>query len=259
MELELHLLDYLIGKDDVRGALAELLERQPTIIRLIPALLAIREMEVTLLTGSIGDANPHKTFSFKERRTLSQEEIEQACEFAAQCGLLELFRNKTIRSVTDYVLGIEVGLDSNGRKNRSGTSMERLVEQLISGICEANNLRYLRQATAATIQSKWGIHVSVDKSSRDFDFAINAEGLLYLIETNYYGGGGSKLKATAGEYQTLYNFLSADGHKLVWITDGLGWRTALRPLEEAFNEIDYILNLKMSMSGILEEILAGKL
>jgi type II restriction enzyme len=259
MELELHMLNYLIGKSDVRAALAELLQREPRIVRLIPLLLAVRETNIKLLAGSIHEANPYKTFNFAMRAQLSDEEIEQVCEFASQTGLLELFRNKRLKSVPDYVLGIEVGLDSNGRKNRSGTSMEKLVQELVAAISNINDLQFLRQATAKTIREKWGISVKVDKARRDFDFAINARGNLYLIETNYYGGSGSKLKSTAGEYRTLHNFIASDGHKLIWITDGQGWKRTTRPLREAFDEIDYILNLKMVMSGILEEILSGKL
>ena len=101
----------------------------------------------------------------------------------------------------------------------------------------------------------WGIKVKVDKSSRSFDFAIRNGQSLYVIETNFYGGGGSKLKATAGEYKSLYEFLSAQNIHFIWITDGLGWKTTLRPLEEAFNQIDYTFNLNMIKSGLLEEVI----
>ena len=108
---------------------------------------------------------------------------------------------------------------------------------------------------ASEIKRSWGIDVQVDKSSRRFDFAVRKEQSLYIIETNFYGGGGSKLKATAGEYKSLFDFLSAQSIKFIWITDGLGWKTTLRPLEEAFNHIEYTLNLKMVASGLFEEII----
>ena len=37
-------------------------------------------------------------------------------------GLLKIFKDKTVKNIVDYTIGIEVGLDSNGRKNRGGNS-----------------------------------------------------------------------------------------------------------------------------------------
>lgn len=186
---------------------------------------------------------------------MSDEGIDKAYRFADNTGILRLFRKKTIKNVWDYVIGVEVGLDSNGRKNRGGTMMERIVEGLLKAICERNHLDYMTQATAVTVKAKWGINLRVDKSTRRFDFAIRHNNKLCLIETNYYGGVGSKLKATAGEYKALYDFLSADGHKFIWITDGAGWESTLKPLEETFNHIDYTLNLNMVCRGVLERLI----
>jgi len=137
--------------------------------------------------------------------------------------------------------------------------MERVVEVYIKGICKARGFSYMTQATSQRVLAKWGVKLSVDKSKRRFDFGVYNGKKLYLIEANYYGGGGSKLKSTAGEYKSLYDFLARDGHKFVWITDGIGWQSTSRPLEETFNHIEYLLNLKMITKGILEEIIANNL
>jgi len=100
--------------------------------------------------------------------------------------------------------------------------METIVETLLSYICQNNQLSFISQATSQRIQMKWGINFQVDKSERRFDFAVKNEDVLYLIETNFYGGSGSKLKATAGDYKALFNVISSQGHKFIWITDGLG-------------------------------------
>lgn len=174
-------------------------------------------------------------------------------------GIFDLFKNKSIKNLVDYVFGVEVGLDSNGRKNRTGTAMENIIELFIKNICNKYGYKYMVQATPTRIKSDWGYDVTVDKSERRFDFAVNAGNTLFLIETNFYGGGGSKLKATAGEYKTLYDVASRDGHEFIWITDGTGWHTASRPLNETFNHNKYILNLKMIELGVLEEIVAGRI
>lgn len=167
-------------------------------------------------------------------------------------------QNKQVKNLVDYVMGVEVGLDSNGRKNRSGTAMENLVEAYIKDLCKNYNYDYMSQAMPKAIKEKWNLEVKVDKANRRFDFAIKTDKKLFLVETNYYGGGGSKLKATAGEYKTLQDLITSDGHELIWITDGLGWTTASKPLKETFEHNSYLLNLTMIQDGILEDILTEK-
>ena len=120
-----------------------------------------------------------------------------------------------------------------------------------------NSYCYLSQATAQKINTFLGYKVSVDKAERSFDFAIDNGCKLYLIETNYYSGGGSKLKSVAGEFTTLFNFLKQETPEIefIWITDGKGWKTAKKPLKESFDKLDYILNLDMVQNGILEDII----
>ena len=261
LEMDLNTLNYLVGKDNVENEFKVLLTRYPSLIRLIPILLACRERKFKILTDFASGDLRYEEFSFdRTNQSLKiDEDIEKACRFARETGLLDLFKTKRIRSVPDYVLGVEVGLDSNGRKNRSGTTMENIVAGILNPICKENNFGFMEQATPDKVRNEWGIKVPVDKTSRRFDFAVKHDDRLYLVEANYYGGGGSKLKATAGEYKSLYDFLSLEGHRLIWITDGLGWKSTLRSLQEAFNHLDHVLNLKMVTMGVLECILRHNL
>lgn len=254
-EIDLNTLNYLVGKENIEEEFKSLLSRQPSIARLIPILLACRETDFKILTDFAGGNLQYENFSFDLSSPLTKQDVDKFCRFMSKTKLLDLFRSRRLKSVPDYVLGVEVGLDSNGRKNRGGTSMENIVESLLTPICNTHNLSLMKQATSEKVREQWGIDLQVDKSSRRFDFAVKRKNTLILIETNYYSGGGSKLKATAGEYKSLYNFLVAQGHLFIWITDGLGWQSTLRPLEETFNHIDYTLNLKMVLVGILEHIL----
>jgi type II restriction enzyme len=111
------------------------------------------------------------------------------------------------------------------------------------------------QATAKKIENKWGINVKVDKSSRIIDFAINNNGKLYFIEVNFYGGGGSKLKSTATEYIRMNEYWNNQGVEFIWITDGAGWKSTLKPLREYFDKANYLLNLEMLRNGLLKKIL----
>lgn len=259
LEIDLNIMNYLIGKHEIEKEFSYLLKKHPQIIRLVPVLLACRENNFKILTDlSIGNLKC-EDFSFKVKKELSDAEISKAAHFAHETGLLKIFKDKTIKNVVDYTVGIEVGLDSNGRKNRGGTAMEKVVETYIKGICKMHDFRYIRQANSEKVRSEWGLKLSIDKSSRRFDFAVYNGKKLYLIEANYYGGGGSKLKATAGEYKALYDFVSKDGHKFIWVTDGIGWKTTSRPLEETFNHIEYLLNLRMLTEGLLEDIIVNNL
>jgi len=259
IEIDLNTLNYLVGKEDIECAFKTLLKRNGRLARLIPILLACRKDDYSILTSYADGHFIFEKFNFENKAKLTNDEIEKAYRFSLNTGLLDIFKNKNIKNVLDYVIGVEVGLDSNGRKNRGGTTMERIVEELAKPICEKNDIAFMTQATATSIKNEWGLELRVDKSSRRFDMAFMKARKLCLLETNYYGGGGSKLKATAGEYKSLYDFLSADGHSFVWVTDGVGWSSTLRPLEETFRHIDYTLNLNMVSRGILESILINEL
>lgn len=259
IEVNLNILNFLIGKDNPEEELHYLIQEYPKLASTIPILLACRESNFKILTSYLQGDLIYENFNFSKINQLHEDEIHKIIELVQKTGILELFKNKIIKSVPDYVLGIEVGLDSNGRKNRSGTTMETMVEVHLKKICQDHNLLIMIQATSLKLAQQWGVQIKMDKSTRRFDFAIKNENTLYLIETNFYGGGGSKLKATAGEYKGLFYFISLQGHKFIWITDGLGWKTALRSLEETFNYIDYTFNLNMVAAGLLTEVILQKL
>lgn len=248
VETSLNLLNTLIGKENIEEEAKLLLTEYPKITGVIPALLALREKKIGLLTDI-------KNFQTKEFNFSKGISVNDAVLFLKRSGFLDLISDRSIKSIPDYFIGVEVGLDTNGRKNRSGTAMETLIEFFVSDICKRNNWEYIPQATADKIKSKWGKNITVKKSSKRIDFAINTPNKLYLIETNFYGGGGSKLKSTAGEYADIYHQWTNDGHQFIWITDGLGWKSTTRPLRDTFNSTDYILNIDMVQKGVLEELL----
>ena len=248
VETSLNLLNTLIGKKNIEVVAKNLLKEYPKVIAVIPSLLAYRERKVKLLSNI-------KNFETTEYDFSKPIDLDKAVMFLKESGFLKLVSDKTIKSIPDYFIGVEVGLDSNGRKNRSGTSMEDIAEFFIKDICKQKGYDYISQATADKIKQKWNKDITVTKSSKRIDFAVNTPNKLYLIETNFYGGGGSKLKSTAGEYAEIYHQWTNDGHQFIWITDGLGWKSTQRPLRDTFNKIDYIINLDMIQKGVLEWLL----
>lgn len=252
LEIVLNKLNYLLGKEDLKSEFERLYKDSPDIIKALPILLAVRENRLEIFDLESGDSQFFDFEDLEEEKDVS----EKYFEFIEKSGLVNLFKKDGIKNLVDYVLGVEVGLDSNGRKNRGGTLMERITEKHISDFCEKKGLKYMPQARAKTIKAEWGVKVEVDKSERSFDFAIfNPENKkIKLVEVNFYNGGGSKLKAVCGEFKSLYRELEEQDIDFIWITDGLGWHTAKKPLEETYNHNDYVFNLDMIEKGALNEL-----
>lgn len=259
IEVSLNILNYLIGKEDFDTEFKELIKEHPQIVSVIPSLV-VRDggnsKKFKILVDFKNKKLVYEDFDFTKKQH-TDEDIERYLMFVKETRIKELIQNKHVKNLTDYMIGVEAGLSSNGRKNRGGKSMEYIVEAFVADIAKRNGYQYLREANAQKIKDEFRIKVPVDKSSRRYDFAIKANGELYLIETNFYGGGGTKLKSTAGEYQGLNNTLKKDGFNLIWITDGNGWKTTRRPLREAFSNNDYVLSLSLLENGALDEILAS--
>lgn len=254
-ELELNTLNYLIGKKDIYNEAMMLFTKQPDLLKAIPSLIASRD---TILDILIIDDSDEMSFEQLNFSKIAKDRIVDYVDFVDQAGLLNFLQNKANRSLVDYVYGVEAGLDSNARKNRSGTTMEGILERHVTKIAKEQGLEWKAQATASFIKSNWNIEVPVDKSERRFDVAVYSKELhkIWLIETNYYGGGGSKLKAVAGEFTELSQFVkrSKDNVEFVWVTDGQGWKTAHLPLSEAFGHIQNVFNLSMLKEEFLYEL-----
>lgn len=252
IEKELNLLNYLIGKKDIEKEAYQLIKQYPEVIKAFPTLIAVREKSIDIVIDT--KKFIYKYYSFNKRE-LTDKECKELAHFVTNSGIGDLLMDKKIKNLIDYTIGVEVGLDSNGRKNRTGILMESLVEKFVSDTCKKLGYQYMSQATAKRIKGNWNIDIQVDKSSRQIDFAINKKGKLFFIECNFYGGGGSKLKSTATEYVEMNRYWNNQGIEFIWITDGAGWKTTSRPLREYFDKADYLLNLEMLKEDVLSKII----
>lgn len=249
LEIILNKLNYLLGKENLREEFRKLYNSNPDIIKALPVLLAVRESKLEIFDKATKNSE-FFDFSGKEAGA------EKYYEFLEKSGLANLFQKDGIKNLVDYVVGVEVGLDSNGRKNRGGTLMESIVESFVADFCKEKGFEYIAQARATAIKAKWGLDITVDKSERSFDFAVfNPKNKkIKLFETNFYNGGGSKLKSVCGEFKSLYTELKKQDIDFIWVTDGLGWNTTKRPLEETYNHNEHVFNLSMLEDGILNKL-----
>lgn len=115
-ELELNTLNYLIGKEDIYNESLILFTKQPELLKAIPSLIASRDKILDIL---IIDNQDNMSFEQLNFSKIDTTRIVDYVVFAEQSGLLDFLQNKANRSLVDYVYGVEAGLDSNARKNRS--------------------------------------------------------------------------------------------------------------------------------------------
>ncbi|WP_233705596.1 type II restriction endonuclease [Helicobacter cetorum] len=259
IEKELNLLNYLLNKSNIEQEFIDLIKEYPNIRKALPLLIATRleKLKESPIVSNLKTLiAENKEYLFVN--DLNDSILDELLVFFKESGLKSIFKNKEIKNLVDYCFGVEVGLDSNARKNRTGFLMEKIVSQFLEQFCRENpHFSYIGQATQKNIKENFSYDILIDKNNRRFDFALlnQAKHKLFLIEVNYYSSGGSKLKATAGEYQYLNDFIINQGIDFIWITDGKGWLTALNPLQETFNHNQYLLNLDMLRQGFLNKIL----
>ncbi len=252
VKIELHILNALVGSQDIYNDFIKIINEYPKVLKCIPILLAVRDKKIKIFDKN---ENTEILYDFLN----PSFSLEQYIYFMEQTGLFDLLKEKKITSVYDYVTGVEVGLDSNGRKNRTGDLMEDLVESYIIDAGFENGKSYFKEMNLTDICKKWNVDLSKisndGKTQKRFDFVVKTDNMIYLIEANFYSSSGSKLNETARSYKNL-----AIGAKeipeitFVWFTDGIGWKTAKNNLIETFSVLDNIYNIEEIKSGVIKKV-----
>lgn len=250
IKVELNILNSLIGSNNIEDEFRNIIFKYPETLECIPVLLAVRSQEIF-----IKDETNEYLFSF-DKMTYS---LEDYVKFMRETGLFDLIQNHIINNLYDYVLGVEVGLDSNGRKNRGGHLMEDLVESYIEKAGFKRGVNYFKEMYLSDIERLWKVDMSLmngyNTSTKRFDFVIKTHNQIYVIETNFYASGGSKLNETARSYKMLAEeSKQVNGVTFIWITDGQGWNSARKNLEETFNTLNTIYSINDLDNGVLENL-----
>lgn len=250
LKVELNILNSLIGSKNIESDFEKLLIKYPEVLRSIPILIAVRKKEIYAI-DEFGEVN----YSFKKTNL----PIEQYITFMRKTGLFDLIQNHIITNLVDYVTGVETGLDSNARKNRVGHVMENLVEKYIINAGFIKNINYFKEMYISDITKKWSIDLSAisntGKTEKRFDFVVKTENMIYIIETNFYSSGGSKLNETARSYKNIaIESKNIKGLKFIWFTDGKGWESAKHNLEETFDFMEHLYNLNDLENNVMKKI-----
>ena len=247
IKVELNILNSLIGSKNIEEDFERIVTKYPETLQCVPLLLAVRGYEIYAQ-----DEEGAFLYNFKKMNY----SVEQYKVFMRKTGLFDMIANHLVNNLVDYALGIETGLDSNGRKNRGGHLMENLVEEYIQKAGHQKGINYFKEMYIHEIEEKWNLDLSAisnqGKMEKRFDFVIKTNNQIYVIETNFYASGGSKLNETARSYKTLATEIDTiDGVTFVWFTDGCGWNSAKRNLEETFDVLETVYNIKDLESNIL--------
>lgn len=253
---ELHLMNSLLGSKNIEADFMDLIRKYPDVLNVVPTLIAVRAAEVPIY-----EAGVLTYFQFGGKKGMQRP--QDYAEFMRSTGLFELMESHAIANLQDYVTGVEVGLDSNGRKNRGGHLMENLVENYLmkaglvrrysegkrplSGDPKETGI-YYKELYTSQIQRFWAIDLSEITNSgtveKRFDFVVRTSRGVFGIETNFYTGGGSKLNETARSYKEMAQEAERiNGFQFVWVTDGGGWKSARNNLRETFEIMETIYNL----------------
>ena len=228
IKLSLCMLNSLIGSSDLRKSVETIWKRDKSAFGVMDILIAVRSEGKKKVLDSLGRCVVLDTLF---------NSVDGVMEFLENTGLAEIFQSKKINDLVDYVFGIETGLDTNARKNRSG----HVMEDMVARIFEKNEIHYSQEVYS----SEWPTITRVlGDDEKRFDFVIKTAAKTYLIEVNFYSGGGSKLNEVSRSYSDIAPKInSVSGFEFVWITDGIGWKSAKNKLQEAYSIIPSIYNL----------------
>ena len=227
VEFNLNKLNYLIGKDNMEEAIRFVWEQDPSAFSVLDIIIAVRKKDKKKVIDDKGNVTLIENYF---------DSVDSVITFIKETGLKEVFQSRQIKNLVDYVFGVEVGLDTNARKNRSG----ELMADRIGDIFDLNGIPYTREVNS-TVFPRLKI---LGKDKKRFDFVVTTRAKIYLMEVNFYSGGGSKLNEVARSYSDIGPKInSLPEFEFVWVTDGQGWFSAKNKLEEAYSIIPNIYNL----------------
>ena len=226
IKVELNILNSLIDSKNIKEDFKALIKKYPEVLKCIPLLLAVRTNEIYCQDENGGHLYQ---FNFGKYPPNSYAQYEHYSYFMENTGLFDLLENHIINNLFIKKAGF------------------------------VKNVSYFKEMYIHQITDKWGIDLSAisnqGKMEKRFDFVVKTPTMIYGIETNFYGSGGSKLNDTARSYKTLATEADTiDGFTFVWFTDGKGWTSARHNLEETFDVMDNIYSIKDLEDGIITEV-----
>ncbi|WP_201290694.1 DpnII family type II restriction endonuclease [Erysipelothrix aquatica] len=254
----LYMFDYLIGKNE--DEIHNFFKEEPELLKFVPYLLGIRDNKFDKASSpqrkilKVQDTHGEYSLDFEN---IQVENLSLYLKFVNDSGLIWAISEGLSKSIRDYSIGVEAGMDSNGRKNRSGRRGENFLSVVLNEIGLDKGWIVLGQTSTEDIKKHYGIDVGKEFANRRFDGSLYNPNRqkLYLFEVNNFNSAGSKSKASATEFQDLHSRFSRTNHEFIYITDGKGWDSDQSHLLEAMQYIGKVFNYQMIEDGYLNEYL----
>jgi len=266
-EIELNAMNVLIKSNNTKEKFFELARKLPTFIATFPLLFALSKNERTeiwagknllaVVGNEIGnDENLKFSFEVEQlKKGLTNEEIEKYYYFFVRMGLKSLCENLIEKSLLDYVIGVLVGIDTNGRKNRGGTAFEDACEPIINNLCKKYGIELISQKQFKKLID-YGFEISEDIANRKADFILIKNNKALNLEVDYFFRGGSKPEEIIDSYINRQSDLNKINIGFALLTDGLCWdNKSKNQLQKGFRNLNYLMNFYLAKNGMIEEVI----
>ncbi len=249
LQIKLNTLNYIISSNQIElnNKIEKLFISQPEVFLVLPYLVAISK-----------DKIKKNNFLFRinnEIHNLSNflNSPKSIISFLELSGLSRLILDGKIKNFVDFLTGIEVGLDTNARKNRIGFKNEKEIDNIITNAF--SKYQYIsidRQLILEEFKNK----VFLKNKKIDFVLTNHLNNKKVIIETSYYNSSGSKIIETAKSFEKLNQIISEiQNYYFLWIADGAGINLTssfITKNSEQFNFVSNKNNFVNSIKEILE-------
>ncbi|CAC6133576.1 modification methylase DpnIIA [Staphylococcus aureus] len=224
-ELQLNDLNVLMASDEFefKEKFERLYSQRAESFDILPLFISSRNKQIEYWSSD-GEA---KKYGFDKKETVF--------DFLVESGLREnLFMNNRYKNVLDYILGLEVGLSSNDKKNYTGTWMMNQIANLL----KENDITFRKEVPYKEIIDANRI------KDKTFDFVFNKDDVTYCLEVNFFNTSGSKINSEAERFIELNKELqNYEDIEFIWVTDGIGLKKNQTSINKAMKSIRNLYNL----------------
>ncbi len=255
--VEIHLLNSLITSDNPRADFKKLIKNYPNVIKVLPLMVAnrVKPNEIIYIVDEFKNECLEDNYVFNDK-DISDEKIEELLKFLINTGFFELIEKREIKSIHDYYFGVEVGMDTNARKNRSGVAMELATLPYIENLAKKYNLTMYSQLQFKKIKE---VDVPKRLENRKFDYVLLNDKIRINIEVNYYNGGGSKPQEIIDSYINRQVELKSCGWDFIQLTDGQGWAKCQNQEVIGMEQLDCLSNMFFMKHKVIDNFIEQRL
>lgn len=251
MQIKLNTLNYIISSNqmELNRKIEKLFASQPEVFSILPYLVAISK-----------DKIKKNDFVFKLNNEIYKlneflNSSKSIITFLELTGLNKLILEGKIKNFVDFLTGIEVGLDTNARKNRIGTKNEKEIDQIITKAF--SKYQYITIDRQLILEEFKNTNLLKNKKI-DFIITNQLNNKKVIIETSYYNSSGSKIIETAKSFENLNKIIKdIENYYFLWIADGGGINSNVSFITKNSEQFSFVKN-KNNFIDWIKEILEIK-